>query len=154
MPILRPTDAKPVGDYPFVGFNNKIGHRIVSWRPGFVEMTLEVQPDLLNAGGVVHGGVLMALLDSACGIASSYDENAGRHRWSMTLSFATQFIKAARGGRLTALGAKRGGGRSIFTSEAEILDENGDTVATGTGSFRYRDAESVVFSRNTLPMPD
>lgn len=145
----RPADARSV-DYAFVGFNKVLGHRVVAWRPGYVEMTLEPRAELFNAGGVVHGGVLMSLLDSACGIAASYDEATGRRRYSLTLSFTTQFLKAARGGALTIFGRKRGGGRNIFVCEAEIRDGEGDTVATATGTFRYRTTER----HDSGPTPD
>ena len=140
MAFERPADLQPV-TYKFVGFNSVVGHRVVAWRPGFVVIELDVRAELLNAGGVVHGGVLMSLLDSACGIASSYDEEAGKRRYSLTLAFNTNFLKAAAMGRLTIQARKRGGGRNVFVAEAEIVDEAGDTVATGVGSFRYRTRE-------------
>ena len=154
MPIPRPADARPVENYRFVGFNTVVGHQVIAWRPGYVEMALDLRPELLNAGGVVHGGVLMSLLDSACGIAASYDEGSGQRRYSLTLSFTTQFIKAARSGRLAIVGHKRGGGRNIFVCEAEITDTAGDIVATGTGSFRYRNVERTDASPGEPPRPD
>ena len=62
MPIQRPADARPVAAHEFRGFNGLIGHEVVAWRPGFVEMTLKVRPELCNANGLLHGGVLMTLL--------------------------------------------------------------------------------------------
>ena len=154
MPLQRPTDLKPVDSHHFVGFNSMVGHRIAGWRPGFVEIVLDIRPELLNAGGVVHGGVLMTLLDSACGIASSYDDTTAKRRYSLTLAFNVNFLKAARQGRLTIRAAKRGGGRNIFVCEAEILDEAGDTVATGSGTFRYRSGERTDAAPGAGPHPD
>ena len=37
MAIQRPADARPVAAR---GFNGLIGHEVVAWRPGFVEMSL------------------------------------------------------------------------------------------------------------------
>lgn len=144
MPIQRPPDARPT-EHRFVGFNALLGHRVVAWRPGFVEMRLPVREDLCNASGILHGGVLMTLLDSASGVASSFDEREGKRRYSMTLSFNSQFLKAARlGDTLTIFGAKRrGGGRSVFATEAEIYDQHGDLVAAGAGTFRYRSGERL-----------
>ncbi|MBL8674311.1 MAG: PaaI family thioesterase [Rhodospirillales bacterium] len=142
MPIQRPADAEPV-EYRFVGFNAYIGHRVVAWRPGFVEVELKVRPELCNAGGILHGGVLMTLLDSASGVASTFDERTGKRHWTVTMSFTTQFLKSARDGdTLTILGLRReGGGRSTFTTEAEIRDQHGDLVACGTGTFRQTSRE-------------
>ncbi|MBM3643455.1 MAG: PaaI family thioesterase [Alphaproteobacteria bacterium] len=142
MAIERPADARPA-DYAFRGFNALIGHKVEFWRPGFVEMSLEVRPELCNASGIVHGGVLMTLLDSASGVACTFDEKAGTRRYSVTLAFTTQFLKAARSGdRLRILGAKRESpGRTTFFAETEILDGSGALIATGSGTFRYRAGE-------------
>ena len=154
MKLQPPADLQAVEDHRFVGFNSIIGHRVALWRPGFVEMHLDIRPDLLNAGGVVHGGVLMSLLDSACGIASSFDEGTGKRRYSLTLAFNANFLKAASIGRLTIRAAKRGGGRNIFVCEAEIIDEAGDIVATGSGTFRYRSGERPDANPGAPPQPD
>jgi len=76
MAIQRPADARPVAAHAFRGFNGLIGHEVVAWRPGFVEMALKVRPELCNANGLLHGGVMMTLLDSASGFAETeiYDQ--------------------------------------------------------------------------------
>ena len=97
MAIQRPADARAVS-YVFRGFNDLIGHRIVAWQAGFVEMELTVRAELCNANGLLHGGVLMTLLDSASGLACTFNDTATARRLSVTLAFTTQFIKAARDG--------------------------------------------------------
>jgi uncharacterized protein (TIGR00369 family) len=136
MPIVRPADVQPVGQFDFVGFNRKLGHRLTGWRPGFVELTLEIQPDLLNASGVVHGGVLMTLLDASCGLAASFEGPDRPRKFCRTLAFTTQFINPGRSGTLIIRGQKRGSGRSTFVCEAEIIDQQGELVAVGTGTYR------------------
>ena len=86
MPIQRPADARPVAAHAFRGFNGLIGHEVVAWRHGFVEMHLEVRPELCNANGLLHGGVLMTLLDSASGFACTFNERATARRLSVTPS--------------------------------------------------------------------
>ena len=143
MAIERPADARPVAPYEFRGFNGLIGHEVVSWRPGFVEMRLKVRPELCNANGLLHGGVLMTLLDGASGFACTFNETATARRVSVTLAFTTQFIKAGREGDvLSILGAWRpSSSQSTFAAETEIYDQNGDLIATGAGTFRYLKGE-------------
>ena len=142
MPITRPADARPVA-YGFSGFNALIGHRVAYWRPGFVEMTLNVRKELCNANGLLHGGVLMTLLDGASGIACTFNDTATVRRLSVTLAFTTQFIKAAReNDELRILGAWRPStSQSTFACETEIYDQNGNLIATGAGTFRYLKGE-------------
>jgi uncharacterized protein (TIGR00369 family) len=142
MAIQRPADARAVS-YAFRGFNDLIGHRIVAWRAGFVEMELTVRAELCNANGLLHGGVLMTLLDSASGLACTFNDTATVRRLSVTLAFTTQFIKAAREGDvLRILGAWRPStSKSTFACETEIYDQHGELVATGAGTFRYLKGE-------------
>jgi uncharacterized protein (TIGR00369 family) len=120
-----------------------IGHEVVSWRPGFVEMRLNVRPELCNANGLLHGGVLMTLLDSASGFACTFNDTATARRLSVTLAFTTQFIKAGREGDvLSILGAWRpSSSQSTFVAETEIYNQSGELLATGTGTFRYLKGE-------------
>jgi len=143
MPIQRPADARPVAAHDFRGFNGLIGHEVVAWRHGFVEMRLKVRPELCNANGLLHGGVLMTLLDGASGFACTFNETATARRLSVTLAFTTQFIKAARDGDvLTIFGAWRPStSQSTFAAETEIYDQHGDLIATGSGTFRYLKGE-------------
>ncbi len=143
MPIKRPADARPVAPYEFRGFNGLIGHQVTHWRPGFVEFTLKVRPELCNANGLLHGGVLMTLLDGASGFACTFNDTATTRRLSVTLAFTTQFIKAARDGDVLAiLGAWRPStSQSTFAAETEIYDQAGDLIATGAGTFRYLKGE-------------
>jgi uncharacterized protein (TIGR00369 family) len=143
MAIQRPADARPVAPYEFRGFNGLIGHQVVTRRPGFVEMQLEVRAELCNANGLLHGGVLMTLLDGASGFACTFNETATARRLSVTLAFTTQFIKAARqGDALSIFGAWRPStSQSTFAAETEIYDQHGDLIATGAGTFRYLKGE-------------
>jgi uncharacterized protein (TIGR00369 family) len=130
----RPTDLDPL----LTGFNRVIGQKVIAWQPGEAELRLTLRPEHLNSGGVVHGGVLMTLLDSACGFASAIDETSGARRYPMTLSFSTHFMATAREGDLRIVARKRGGGRNVFVCEASITNDAGDTVAIATGTYRYR----------------
>lgn len=145
MPIVRPADVQPVEDFAFVGFNEKLGHRLVGWRPGFVELAVEVRPDLMNASGVVHGGVLMTLLDAAGGLAASFQGLDHPRKFCRTLSFTTQFVNPGRAGTLIARGHKRSDGRKTFVCEAEIVDEQGALIAVGTGTYRQIPKEGPAF---------
>jgi len=106
-------------------------------------MRLPVRNQLCSANGLLHGGVLMTLLDSASGFACTFNETATARRLSVTLAFTTQFIKAAREGDvLTILGAWRPStSQSTFAAETEIYNQASDLIATGAGTFRYLKGE-------------
>lgn len=76
MAIQRPADTRPVAAHAFRSFNGLIGHEVVAWRPGFVEMSLKVQPALCNANGPAAWRLLLTLLDSASGFACVFNDTA------------------------------------------------------------------------------
>lgn len=131
-------DADPApGAEPTSGFRDAVGYTVAAWADGYCEMALEVGPGHINRSGVLHGGVVMTLLDAAAGYAGCWCPTPGRVRKCVTLSMTTQFVKAATGGRVTAIGRVRGGGRRIFFATAELVDASGKLLALGDGSFRY-----------------
>lgn len=144
MSIVRPADVQPVEGFNFVGFNKKLGHRMVAWRPGYIELAIEVRPDLMNASGVVHGGVLMTLLDAASGLSASFEGPDKPRKFCRTLSFTTQFVNPGRAGTLTVRAQRRSAGRVTFICEAEIVDEQGELIAVGTGMYRQIQKQSGV----------
>ena len=119
-------------------FNNALGIRLTDWSEGRCTVELDVTGDHLNRSGVVHGGVLMTLLDVACGDAGTWSEAQDGARLCVTLDLTTSFVAPALSGRLTTVATVSGGGRKIFFARAEVRDEDGKLLAMGQGSFRYR----------------
>ncbi len=137
---------------PDIGaFGRMLGFRVSEWRDGFVRMEMDVRPEHLNRSGVLHGGIVSALLDTACGYAGTWCTKKGNLRWAVTVSLNTQFTGQARGGTLTTVGRKRGGGRKIYFASAEVLDESGQLLGFGDSVQRYRsgseDPEGIPYRR-------
>lgn len=120
-------------------FNAYVGYRLVDWGLGSSVIELEMQPYHLNSQGFAHGGVIMSLLDSACGACGSTRPRPAPRAISVTVSLSANFIRSARGGVLRAEGTMTGGGRSIYFAEARILDEDGHLIATASGAFKRMD---------------
>ena len=119
-------------------FGQMLGFRIVEWRDGHVRIEMDIRPEHLNRSGVLHGGIISALLDSACGYVGTWCTKEGNVRRVVTVSLTTNFTGQAKGGTITTIGRKRGGGRKIFFASAEVLDGNGQVLGFGDGVLRYR----------------
>ncbi|MFT3760871.1 PaaI family thioesterase [Thauera sp.] len=103
--------------------------------PGWARVALDARPELTNMHGKVHGGVLMALLDTT--MARAAMARQGFRLSVVSIGVTTSFLRPGSG-RLLVEGRAIGGGRSTCFCEAEIRDAEGHIVAKGVGTFRYR----------------
>ncbi|WP_022729293.1 PaaI family thioesterase [Fodinicurvata sediminis] len=119
-------------------FGAHVGLQITSWELNRVELDLQVEAFHLNRGQVLHGGMTSTLADAACGYAGTHPDMPEGQRQAVTLSLNVQFIEPGQPGRrITAIGEKVGGGRSIFFSRCDVRDESGALLAQAEGTFRY-----------------
>ncbi len=126
-------------DRPKDGFADLVGYRLGAWRRDQAEILLEVETRHLNRSGVLHGGVLATLIDTACGYAGCHAGEAEAPRRAFTLSLDCHFVASAMAGaRLTASATRTGGGGRIFFARAEVHDQDGRLIGQGAGVFRYR----------------
>ena len=123
---------------PQTGFAALVGYRIADWSLGRASVALQVAPAHLNRSGILHGGVLTTLIDTACGYSGCYCDTPGRARRAMTLQLNTQFLAAAQAGQqLTARARTTGGGRSVFFADCTVHADDGTLVGRGDGVFKY-----------------
>ncbi len=119
------------------GFNKILGFRMAEWRDGFARLELEIAPHHLNRSGILHGGVLSALLDATLGFAGVYPKEAGKRRRAVTLSMTVAYLGQAQSGKITCHAERRGGGKTVFMASGEVRGPDGALLATGQGVFRY-----------------
>lgn len=117
-------------------FLHSLGATIQTWGDGRVVISMTLQPNHLNRQAALHGGVVCALLDAACGYAGIEPNNPERSN-SVTISLAINFIGSVKVGDVLAIGTVTGRGRKIFFSQAEVRTPDGQVLATAQGSFKY-----------------
>jgi uncharacterized protein (TIGR00369 family) len=124
---------------PDIGaFGKMLGFHIPEWDEGHVRMEMTLKPEHMNRSGVLHGGILAALLDTACGYAGTFCAKPGHVRWAVTVELNTNFTGQAKGGVVTVIGRKRTGGRNLFFASAEAFNEDGELIGFGDSVQRYR----------------
>lgn len=96
-----------------------------------VVLSLEWAPGLCTANGIMHGGVLMALADSAGGACAFLNLPPGASGTS-TIESKTNFLGAVRGGRVTATAMPLHRGGTTIVVETSVRDEAGKLVAKVT----------------------
>ena len=85
-----------------------------------------------TAGGVIHGGALMALADSVGAVCAFLGLPPGTT--TATTSSTTHFLRAVREGRVTATARPLHRGRSQVVVKTDLVDGSGRLVATVTQS--------------------
>ncbi len=83
-------------------------------------MTLTHRPELCTAGGLLHGGVLMSLADSAGGLCAFLGLPEGAT--TATTSSHTVLLRAVRGGTVTATARVAHRGRRDVVVDTELTD--------------------------------
>lgn len=123
-PVLKDLRER-MASSPFHGW---MGMTLREAREGEVELTLDAQPHHLNLQGLLHGGVLATLADTAAGLAVRTRLEPGRRH--VTIQLGVQYLSAGGPGSINARGRAIRVGRQIAYAEAEIHDGNGRLLAT------------------------
>jgi len=139
----QPDDAPAASSgFPVpIPFLESLGARLVEMADGRALATFTPRPEHMNSWDVVHGGVLMTMLDFIMAMAgrslrkdlSGPDARAGG---SLTVEMKTTFISPARG-TLSITGHCLHAGRSLNFCEGEIRDEKQQLVARASGTFKF-----------------
>jgi uncharacterized protein (TIGR00369 family) len=120
----------PIPEVPFVSL---VG---IERRPAASGSSLSVlapRPELLNSLGVLHGGVLMTLMDVAMASAA---RSLQADMAVVTVELKTSFMRPARG-TLQARGRVLHRSGTMAFTEATIFDASERAVAHATGTFKY-----------------
>jgi acyl-coenzyme A thioesterase PaaI-like protein len=155
------TRIPPPSRIPYI---ESLGVELLEMADGKAVAVMTPKPEHLNSWDVVHGGVLMTLLDFAMAMA-------GRSAWrprsdataeavdavaspttgaraapsaspeqqearNLTVEMKTSFLRPARG-RLIITGRCLQSGRSLSFCEAEITDAHGGPIARASGTFKF-----------------
>ena len=95
-----------------------------------VEATMPWAAELCTAGGVLHGGVVMALADSAGAVCAFLNLPAGTR--TVTIESKTNFLGAVREGDVVARSHPLHVGSTTIVVETEVLGSKGRLVAKTT----------------------
>ncbi|HWL29173.1 MAG TPA: PaaI family thioesterase [Burkholderiaceae bacterium] len=93
-------------------------------------ITFELKDFMFNPQGSLHGGIIATVLDISMGHLLNNVQGAGT-----TLEMKTQYLKAARQGRIKCCGEFTRRGRSVSFLKSTMVDEQGDTIAFATATW-------------------
>ncbi len=113
-------------------FHSWAGLQLVRASPGEVEIALDAREHHLNLQGLVHGGMIATLADTATGLAVRSMVPAGRRH--VTIQLDVHYLAPGKPGRISAVGKTVRVGTQIAYAEADITDERGRLLARATST--------------------
>ena len=128
MPTPAPFDTSRL--HALVPLAGTIGLRVAEAGPGEVRAELDHRPELCTAGGVLHGGAVMALADTAGAVCALL--NLPESATTATVESKTNFLAAVRGGVVTATATPLHVGATLIVVETEVRRDDGRLAAKTT----------------------
>jgi len=99
---------------------------------GVSRITFHVEPSCFHAAGAAHGTVYFKMLDDAAFYAAN---TLVTDRFLLTTAFNLHFTRPVHCETIVAEGRWISGRRRVLVAEARLLDEDGEEVGRGTGTF-------------------
>ncbi|HEY6878419.1 MAG TPA: PaaI family thioesterase [Polyangiales bacterium] len=102
-------------------FSNWLGMELLRLSPDFAECALTLRDDMRQQHGIAHGGVVSALADATLAFAAgSIFEDV------VTLEFKINFVRPARGARLTARASVLHAGKRQAVVRCDVTCDSDD----------------------------
>ena len=111
-------------------FARELGVELVDARAEEVRARIPWSARLCTTGGVLHGGVLMSLADTAGAMCAFLNLPPGAT--TSTIESKTNFFRAVREGHVEAVARPLHVGRSTVVVQTDLLDASGRRVAQVT----------------------
>ncbi|MBQ6285130.1 MAG: PaaI family thioesterase [Bacilli bacterium] len=111
-------------DKGFIRHNN---FKIIELDSEHSKLEYRIKRDGLNPVGMVHGGLLFGLCDTAAGVLASMSG-----KFPLTISSNINYLKPARGKKIFAIAKKLKEGKTIGYYSVDLFDENNSLVTSAT----------------------
>lgn len=123
--IDRALDAVP--------FARLLGLNVESVEPGRAVMSLPIRDDHKQNHGVVHGGAIASLIDSAMAFAIIPILAENEH--TTTVDLTIHYLRPLTEGKATATARVVRAGRRVIAVSAEVTDQNERLVASAVSTY-------------------
>jgi acyl-CoA thioesterase len=116
-----------------VPYARLLGIQLEKVIPGEATLTLAIRPELSQNHGVVHGGAIASLIDTATAFAIltllEPDERV------TTVDLTISYLRPGFEGQMRATARVLRQGRRLITTTAEVTDESGTLLATALSTY-------------------
>ncbi len=116
-----------------VPFLNHLGVQVESVGPGTATLLLPVREEIKRNDGIVHGGAVASVIDSA--FAFAIIPLLADNERTVTIDLTIHYLRPLSGGVAKTVARVVRAGRRVITVSAELFDENGKLAATALSTY-------------------
>jgi len=124
------------------GLNGYLNFKLIEWREGYAQISVNITDVHKNRQGGVHGGTMTTLIDATTGFCGIYEVDPTKRRGNVTITLNTNFIGRPKGKTLICTAQVVKSGRRIYFSTAEVKDDLGNLIATGDAIYAYTNIDA------------
>jgi acyl-CoA thioesterase len=119
--------------FELVPYARLLGMEFVSAERGRATFSLDVRPELTRMRGIVHGGAIVSLMDTAAAFA--VHTLLDHEQWTVTVDLTIHFLRPAITGRMLAHASVVRDGRRLAVISIEAKDDAGNLIAVATTTY-------------------
>jgi len=133
-PKLTDSERKRIEDaLSTVPFAKLLGIKLDSVEPGDATLSLQIRDDFKQNAGVVHGGVIASLIDSATAFAIIPLLNADER--TTTVDLTISYLRPLTAGSMVARAKVLRAGKRLIVVSAELFDDGRTLAATALSTY-------------------
>jgi uncharacterized protein (TIGR00369 family) len=116
-----------------VPFLKHLGVEVESVGPGTATLLLPVREEIMRNDGIVHGGAVASVIDSA--FAFAIIPLLADNERTVTIDLTIHYLRPLSSGVSKTVARVVRAGRRVITVSAELFDENGKLAATALSTY-------------------
>jgi acyl-CoA thioesterase len=116
-----------------VPYASHLGMRMTSISSGMATISLSVREELKQPHGLLHGGAIASLIDTATAFASFTVIGEGEK--TATSDLTVHFLRPVTNGEVSCTARVIKTGKRMVVINAEVVDSTGEVVATAITSY-------------------
>ena len=122
--------SQALDSVPFAKF---MGIELDEIDAGVATLSFEIKPELKQNHGVVHGGAIASLIDSATAFAIISLLPTDEH--ATTVDLTISYLRPVTAGRARAIARVIRSGKRLIVVSAELFDDRGNLAATALSTY-------------------
>jgi uncharacterized protein (TIGR00369 family) len=116
-----------------VPFARLLGIELNEIKPGFAVLSVDIRPELMQNHGVVHGGVIASLADTAAAFAIA--SILKPEESTTTIDLTIHYLRPLTSGTAIATATILREGQRVIVLTVEVKDQREKVLATTTAAF-------------------